>query len=250
MSFWPIFKKEMRAFLVSPSTYVVFTIFFLLSGYFFYTDLIRYNWFNTAGQSSLVGGLWQFYFYDLRFLLIFILPLFTMRLFAEEKKLGTIELITTYPVRDTEIIMGKYLACLSVFLVMLALTFTYVLLIGMIWDFLEIRPVMAGYLGIFLLGSALLACGLFVSSVTDNQVVAAMGSMGFFIFFWFLNWNEMIGTEKLISILKRLSLFDAAYNFFKGAIYTRDVVFFVLVACFFLFLTLTSLRSRAWKGMK
>ncbi|MFA4916181.1 MAG: ABC transporter permease subunit [Syntrophales bacterium] len=250
MGFWPIFKREMKAFLVSPSTYLVLTIFLLLSGYFFYTDLIKFNWFNVLGKENLMTGLWQYYFNDLRFIMIFVLPLFTMRLFAEEKKLGTMELIKTYPVRDTEIIAGKYLACIAVFGVMLALTLTYVVLIGVIWNFLEIAPVMAGYLGIFLLGCALIACGLFVSSVTDNQVVAAIGTMGFFIFFWFLTWNEMIGSAELIAILKRVSLFDAVFDFFKGVINTRNIIFFLLVAFFFLFLTHRALGSRAVKGVK
>ncbi len=240
----------MRSFLVSPSIYVVFTIYLLLSGYFFYTDLIQFNGMNMTGTGSLVNGLWQYYFLDLRFLLIFVLPIVTMRLLAEEKKLGTIELITTYPVRDTEIITGKYLACLTVFLVMLVLTFTYVVLIGMIWDFFELAPVMSGYLGMFLLGSALIACGLFVSSVTENQVAAAMGTMGFFIFFWFLNWNEMVGNEMLTTFLRRISLFDATFDFFKGIISIRNIVFLLLVSCFFLFLTHLSLGSRAWKETK
>ncbi len=173
-----------------------------------------------------------------------------MRLFAEEKKLGTIELITTYPVRDTEIIAGKFLACALVFLVMLGLTFIHVLLVGVIWDFVEIAPVFAGYIGILLLGCSLIACGLFVSSLTNNQVVAAIGTMGIFIFFWFLTWNEMIGSEEMMLFLKRVSLFDRVFDFFKGVINTKDVAFFLLVTFFFLFLTHRSMGSRAWKGIK
>jgi ABC-2 type transport system permease protein len=250
MGAWTIFKKEMRTFIVSPSTYAVMTVFLLLSGWFFYTNIIKFNAFNMGGHVSLVNGLWQFYYMDVRFILIFVLPLITMRLFAEEKKLGTIELITTYPVRDAEIIAGKYMACMVVFLVMLSLTFVHVLLVGMIWDFVEIAPVFAGYLGILLLGCALIACGLFVSSLTDNQVVAAIGTMGIFIFFWFLTWNEMIGSEELIMTLKRFSLFDRVFDFFKGVIHTRDIAFFLLVTLFFQFLTHRSMGSRAWKGDK
>lgn len=240
----------MRAFLAAPSTYAVLTIFLLLSGYFFYTNIIKFNWFNMGGHASLVNGLWQFYYNDVRFILIFVLPLLTMRLFAEEKKLGTIELITTYPVRDTEIIVGKFLACMMVFLLMISLSFTHVLLVGTVWDFAEVAPVFAGYLGILLLGCSLIACGLFVSSLTDNQVVAAIGTMGIFIFFWFLTWNEMMGSEELMLLLKRISLFDRVFDFFKGIINTKDVAFFSLVTFFFLFLTHRSLGSRAWKGIK
>jgi len=218
MNFLPIFKKELKAYFLSPSTYVVLTIFLVLSGYFFYTDLVMFNWFNFKGTASMVSGLWQYYFNDVRFILVFVMPLITMRLFAEEKKLGTIELLETYPVRDTEILAGKFLACMVIFLFMLALTSINVVLMGMIWDFSEIAPVLAGYLGIFLLGCSLIACGVFVSSLTDNQIVAAVGTMGIFILFWFLTWNEMMASEEIMNILKRVSLFDRVFVFFKGVV--------------------------------
>lgn len=250
MNFWPIFKKEVRAYFGSSSTHVVLTVFLVLSGFFFCTDMALFEKTNVRGTASVVSGLWVNYFNDVRFLMIFFLPLLTMRLFAEEKKLGTIELLTTYPVRDIEILAGKYLACLLVFLVMLLLTFVNVVLVGIIWDFSEIVPVLAGYLGLFLLGCSLIACGVFVSSLTDNQIVAAIGTMGLFVLFWFLTWNAMMGSEELIRVLSRLSLFDRVIDFLEGKINTKDVVFFLLVSCFFLFLTLRSLSSRAWKGLK
>ena len=250
MNFWPIFKKEMRSYFVSASTHVVLTVFLVLSGFFFYTDMAWFEKSNVLGNSNIVSGLWLYYFNDVRFLLIFVMPLMTMRLFAEEKKLGTIELITTYPVRDTEILAGKFLACMVVFLLMLLCTFVNVVLVGLIWDFTAIAPVLSGYLGIFLLGCALIACGVFVSSLTDNQIVAATGTMGLFILFWFLTWNEMMGSEELIRVLTRLSLFDRCYDFFEGKINTKDIAYFILFTGFFLFLTLRSLGSRAWKGLK
>lgn len=250
MNFWPIFKKEINAYFASTSTHVVLTVFLVLSGFFFWTDMALFEKTNVLGTSSVVRGLWSYYFNDIRFLLIFMLPLLTMRLFAEEKKLGTIELLTTYPVRDIEILAGKYLACLSVLLVMLLLTFVNVILVGIIWDFSEIVPVLTGYLGLFLLGCSLIACGVFVSSLTDNQIVAAIGTMGLFVLFWFLTWNEMMGSEELIKVLSRLSLFERVFDFFEGKINTRDIAFFLLFSCFFIFLTLRSLGSRAWKGLK
>ena len=250
MNFWPIFKKEVKAYFMSASTHVVLTVFLILSGFFFYTNMAWFEKTNITGSASVVSGLWLYYFNDLRFLLIFVLPLLTMRLFAEEKKLGTIELITTYPVRDTEILAGKYLACMVVFMLMLAGTFVNVLLVGLIWDFSEIAPIVTGYLGIFLLGCALIACGVFVSSLTDNQIVAATGTMGLFILFWFLTWNEAMGSDELIRVLIRLSLFDRVFDFLEGKINSKDIIFFVLFTGFFLFLTLRSLGSRAWKGLK
>ena len=250
MGFWPVYKKEIKLYGILPSTYVVFAIFLLLSGYFFYTNLIKFNWFDIQRTTSAVNGLWQYYFNDLRLLLTLVLPLFTMRLFSEEKKLGTMELMTTYPLRDRDIILGKYLACVSVYMTLLCMTFMGQIMLGYIWGFGEIFPVLSGYLGIFLLGSLMIACGLFISSLTDNQLISALGTMGVFIFLWFLTWNEMVGSEALISVLKRFSLFDRVIDFFRGVINTRDIVFFLLGSMYFLFITHLSMGSREWKGGK
>ena len=250
MGFWPIFKKELKLYFILPSTYLVFFIFLLLSGYFFYTNLFQFNWFNIQRMTSLVDGMWQYYFDDVRLLLTLIIPLLTMRLFSEEKKLGTIELITTYPVRDIHIIMGKYCACLLIFSLLLTVTLAYPLILGFIWNFVEIAPVLTGYLGIFLLGMMLISLGLFISSLTDNQVISALGTMGTFIFLWFLTWNEMVASEQLLSILKRISLFDRVFDFFRGVLNTRDIVFFLLGSLYFILMTQLSLGTREWKGIK
>ena len=244
MNCWYVFKKEIRSFFTFPPIYIIIAIFLVLSGHFFYTDLIYYNNFNIGGTISVVTGLWQYYFHDLRYVFIFLLPLITMRTFSEEKKLGTMELVCTYPVRDIDILLGKYFGCLGIFLLMLALTFINFVILGGIWDFTEIVPVLSGYLGVFLLGASLIACGIFISSLTENQIVAGFVTLGFFIFLWFLTWNEMLGSEALINILRRISLFDRVFNFFKGIIATKDIIFFLLFICFFSFLTLHSLGAR------
>lgn len=249
MNCWYIVKKEFRSYFSSAAIYIVMFIFLVLSGHFFYTDLIFYNDFNIRGTISVVSGLWQYYFNDLRFVFIFLLPLITMRTLAEEKKLGTMELVSTYPVRDIEILLGKYFGCLAVFLIMLALTFVNVVIIGWIWDFTEIVPVFSGYLGIFLLGAALIACGIFISSLTESQIVAGFVTLGFFIFLWFLTWNEAAGREGVIYVLRRISLFDRVIDFFKGLINSKDIIFFLLFICFFNFLTLRSLGSRRLRGL-
>jgi ABC-2 type transport system permease protein len=244
MSCWYIFKKEIMAYLNFPAIYIIIATFLVLSGHFFYTDLIYYNDFNITGTISVTAGLWQYYLNDLRFVFIFLLPLITMRTFAEEKKLGTMELISTYPVRDIDILLGKYFGCLGIFLGMLFLTFINVIIIGCIWNFTEIVPVFGGYLGIFLLGSALIASGIFISSLTENQIIAGFVTLGFFVFLWFLTWNEAAGSQAWIDVFRRISLFDRVINFFKGIINSKDIIFFLLFTCFFIFLTLCSLGSR------
>jgi len=235
-----ICKRELRSYFGSLIAYVLLAVFLLLSGYFFYSDLI---FFVLFGGYVLPTGLWQYVFMDMRLCALLVLPLVTMRLFAEERKLGTIELLWTYPVSDGAIVMGKFLAAWIFFLIMLLPTIFY-----HFYHF-DIGPLAAAYLGIFLLGSAFIACGLFVSSLTENQVVSAMVTYGILVFFWFVTWNEEVAEQQIVRALLRLSLFDHFFNLSRGVIDTRDIAYFVLFVGFFLFLTLQSLGARAWRGV-
>jgi len=244
MNIYAIFRKEFFSYFLSPTIYVVLSIYLVLSSYFFYTDLSLYNTLNVSGASDPVQGLYQYYFNDLRFILMLLMPFVTMRLLAEERKQRTLELLTSYPVRDVEILAGKYLSCLAVFILMMVLTFINILFLGILWGFSGLQPLIACYFGLFLLGCSLIACGIFISSLTEKQVVAGMGTLGIFILFWFLSWNEMMADETVINILTRFSLFDRIEFFFRGVIDTEDVVFFALFTLLFLFMTLLSLKSR------
>ena len=139
--------------------------------------------------------MWEYYFNDLRYVLMIVIPPLTMRLFAEEKKLGTIELLWTYPLRDWELLAGKYFAALFFLSLMLVLTLVYPIITYFLYD-IDIAPVFAGYLGLFLLGSSFIACGILISSLTENQIVAAIGTFGLLLMFWFLTWNEAAANEK------------------------------------------------------
>ncbi|MFI5364403.1 MAG: ABC transporter permease [Candidatus Binatia bacterium] len=246
MKFLVVCWRELRSYFSSYIAYILLAVFLLLSGYFFYSDLI---FFILFGGYILPTGLWQYVFLDMRLCALLVLPLLTMRLFAEEKKLGTIELLWTYPVRDGEIVMGKFLACWIFFLTMLLPTAINPLIFYHFYQF-AIGPLLAAYLGIFLLGTAFIACGVFISSLTENQVVSAMATYGILVFFWFLTWNEEVADERIVHVLLRLSLFDHFYNFSRGVIDTRDVAFFALFVSLFLFLTLESLGVRKWRGVR
>jgi ABC-2 type transport system permease protein len=246
MKFLVVCRRELRSFFTSYIAYILLAVFLLLSGYFFYSDLI---FFILFGGYVLPTGLWQFVFLDMRLCLLLVLPLMTMRLFAEEKKLGTIELLWTYPVRDGDIVIGKFLACWIFFLVLLLLTAANPIIFYRFYAF-DVAPILAAYLGIFLLGTAFIACGLFVSSLSENQVISAMATYGILVFFWFLTWNEEAASQRLLGVLLRLSLFDRFYNFSRGVIDTRDVAFFLLFTGFFLFLTWESLSVRKWRGVR
>lgn len=245
MKFLCVFKKELRLYFGSFIAYSLATAFLLLTGYFFYTDMIFYDLFGDF--QDITASLWVYYFQDVRFVTMLILPLLTMRLFAEEKKLGTIELLWTYPLKDPHIILGKFFACLLVYVLMVLCTFAYPSLLASVHTF-SWGPPLAGYLGVILLGATFIACGTLISSLTENQVVSAMSTYGVLVFFWFLNWNEEAVGPQFVGTVIRFSLFDRFEDFSKGVINIADVTFFVLATLFFLCLTLQSLESRKWRG--
>ena len=244
MNFLVIMKRELKSYFTSLIAYVIIAIFLIIAGYFFYTNLVMFVMFV---GSDVKLGLWQHTFYDMRFVTLSLLPLLTMRLFAEEKKLGTIELLYTSPVRDMDIIMGKYLACLLVYSLMLVLTFLYPVLLEVVYS-IEIGPLVAGYCGLFLLGAACIACGIFLSSLTENQIVAAISTIGVLLFMWLIDWNEGIAGERAIVIIHQLSLSEHFFNFIKGVIDIDDVVYYLSFIFLFLYLTRCSLEARKWKG--
>ena len=246
MKFLVICRRELHSYFGSVIAYVLLAVFLLLSGYFFYSDLI---FFVLFGGFTLATGLWQFVFLDMRLVAMLILPLLTMRLFAEEKKLGTMELLWTYPVRDGEIVFGKFLAAWCFYVAMLLPTAIGPLVFYHYYPF-DVAPVMAGYFGMLLMGSAFIACGLFISSLTENQVVSAMVTYGILVLSWFLTWNEEAGSHEVMRLLLGVSLFDRFFNFTRGVIDTKDVGFFVMFVALFLFLTWQSLATRTWRGVR
>jgi ABC-2 type transport system permease protein len=246
MKTWVICRRELQAYFGSLTAYVLLAVFLILSGYFFYSDLIFLTLFSSF---TSVNSLWQFIFLDMRMVALLILPLVTMRLFAEEKKLGTMELLWTYPVRDGEIVAGKFLAAWIFFIAMLLPTSINFIVLKQFYSF-DVVPVLAAYFGILLLGSTFIACGLFVSSLTENQVVSAMVTYGILVFLWFLTWNEESANQELMRVLLNLSLFDRFFNFTRGVVDTRDVTFFLLIIALFLFLTWQSLATRKWRGVR
>jgi ABC-2 type transport system permease protein len=240
-----IWRREFGAYFRSPLGFVVLAVFLLLSGYFFYSQLV---FFVLWGGTSLPTGLWLYVFLDMRLMLLLVVPLTTMRLFAEERKLGTIELLWTYPVADSHIVVGKFLAAVSFLLIMIAPTVLYPSVLTLLHP-ISLGPLAAAYLGIVLLGSAFVACGMAASSITDSQIVSAVLTYAVLLFSWFVTWNEAVASERVMQVLLQLSLFDHFYNFARGVIDTHDAAYFVLLTAFFLFVTVRVLQSRSWRGI-
>ena len=228
--------KEIQIFFLSPTAYIVGLIFLALTGFFFTIDL---------GDPFPEATLSPFFQWTV---VIFILlaPTLTMRLIAEESKLGTIELLLTSPVRDWEIIIGKYIASLVFLLFLLAMTGYYVILL-FVFASPDSGPIYAGYVGLALYGAAALAVGMLASTFTNNQIVAAVVAMGILLVLFFTYQAvDVVGgiAGEIIVDLGMKTHFD---DFDRGVIDTKHVVYYLSVIAFFLFLSVRALESRRWR---
>jgi ABC-2 type transport system permease protein len=240
-----IARRELASMFGGPLAWVLGAVFALLTGYFFYSDLTFYVLF---GGANLGTGFWRYMFLDFRMVAMLVVPLVTMRLLAEERKLGTLELLWTFPVRDREVIAGKFLAALLSYAAMLVPTLVGPAVLYAMHPF-PLGPLVAGYAGMLLLGAAFIACGLAASAVTDSQGVSALLTYGVLVLSWFLAWNEAALSARVAPVVVALSLFDRFYGFAQGGIDSRDVAYFMAFIALFLFLALRSLQARSWRGV-
>ena len=251
MTFIALFRKEVYAYFVSPLFYIVAAVFFALSGFFFYTQLIYFVQYGYG--LNILANFWFAYVagapYSISLVLLLVMPLLTMRLIAEEKRLGTIELLLTYPIRDGTIQAAKFAACALVLAILLAGTLVYPAFLLSVQP-LPWLPVAGSYLGLLLLGISFIACGLFISSLTDSQVVAAIATVGLLLFLWALTWNEAATSPNVFRLLTQLAMFDHFQSFARGVIDAGDLTYFAGVSVFFSFLTLRVLESRTWRGQR
>jgi ABC-2 type transport system permease protein len=238
-------RRELGAMCGGPLAWVLGAVFLVLAGYFFYSDLTLFVLVGGANQAT---GLWRYVFLDDRLVALLVLPLLTMRSFAEERRQGTLELLWTFPVRDREVLAGKVLAALVVYLAMLAGTLLGPLVLYALHPFAP-GPLVAGYVGLVLLGLAFIACGTAASTITESQVVSAMLTYGVLVFSWFVTWNEAAISERIAPFLLQLSLFDHFYAFAQGEVASHHVVYLLAFAAFFLFAALRALGARAWRGV-
>lgn len=254
-----IFRKEMRSYFVSPIAYVVLAVFLGLAGYFFYSQLatfIRASLVYTQqamayrmAMPAMNVNEWVIrpFFYNLSIITLFLIPMITMRLVAEEKKSGTIELLLTSPVTDFQFTMGKFLAGFALYAVMIGSTaFHFFILFK--WGSPDVGPVLTGYLGLLLSGASLLALGLLISSFTENQIVAAAVSFGLFLLLWIIGWAADFAGPALGSVLTYLSIIGHFEDFSKGVIDTKDIVFYLSFVFGAVLLTIRSVEARKWRG--
>jgi len=251
MSFLALLRKELRAYLVSPLLYVVAAVFYALTGFFFYTQLVYFVQYGFG--MNILGNFWVAFLagapYSVSMVLLLVVPLLTMRLLAEERRLGTIELLLTYPLRDGTIVAAKFAACSLIVAVLLLGTLAYPLSLAAIQP-LPWQPVVASYLGLVLLGVSFTACGIFVSSLTESQVVAAVGTLGLLLLLWAVSWNEAATSPAVLRAAASLAMFDHFETFAMGVIDAGDLAYFLAISAFFTFCTLRVLEARRWRGRR
>ncbi len=255
---WAVYAREIRSYFSSPIAYAVMAGFLLIAGYFFYAILSSFL--QYAMRASMQAQYYQMappavnvnmlalrpFFYNVAIIMVFAIPLITMRLYAEEKKTGTLELLLTSPIRSSETILGKYLAAFTLYCTLLACTFFYQLIL-LSHGRPELGQILSSYLGLFLLGGAFIAVGIFVSALTENQIVAGFITVILLLFFWVIGWATDFATGVLGSVIGYVSLLTHFDDFAKGVIDVKNICLYLSFIVFFLFLTLMSVESAKWR---
>ena len=235
-SLWAIAKRELYAYFASPIAYLVAAAFTFLCGLLFVGGMARWQ---DATLQSMFGSL--------SIVLIFVAPVLTMRLLSREQDLGTIELLLTAPVRDWEVVTGKFLASFLYYLGMIAVTGLYVIVL-VAYGNPDLGTIGTSYLGLALLGAGLLSLGTFASALTRNQVVAAVLGVVGCVSLWLLDILSAVFGQTIGDVISYLTPSGHYYTFLDGVIDTRDVVYYVSATFVFLFLASRVLESRRWRG--
>jgi len=248
-----ICQKEIKSYFVSPIAYALMAIYAIVSGFFSYVA-VGYFLDRSIGAMAGRGGPMDVNEWVIRPVImnvgvisLFLIPMITMRLFAEEKRSGTLELLITSPVRDYEIVVGKWLGALAMYTCILALTAVN-LSVLFLFGSPDWRPIATGFAGMLLQGGCLLALGTFISNTTRNQIMAGAMTFGVSLLMWTFDWFTGFKSDAWAKVLAYLSLTAHFESFSKGVIDSKDVIFYVSVIVLGLFLTTRSLESLRWRG--
>ena len=251
-----IAHKELRAYFASPIAYIVIGFFALLFGWFYIGIL---DWFVRQGMQMGQFGMQgpqnmnvnqqmiRPLLLNMTVVFLFLLPLVTMRTYAEEKRSGTIELLLTSPLTDLQIVLGKFIGAMALYSAMLAVTMIHFGLL-FVYGNPDWKPLAVAYLGLFLFGGCFISVGLFISSLTKNQIVAGAATFGVFLLLWVVDWiGQSLGPTGE-SLTKYLSMTEHLDDFVKGVIDTKHLVYYVSFITFGLFLTMRSVDAERWRG--
>jgi ABC-2 type transport system permease protein len=251
---WIICRRELNSYFASPIAWLLLTMYSLIFGFFFWNYL---GDFVVAGMEAQMMGQMQPMnvneqiirplLANTSFLGLFFIPLITMRLFAEEKRSGTIELLATSPVRDSEIIIGKWLAAVIMYcwlLIYSGINFAFLFRYGNP----DWKPMLVGYLGILLQAAGMLAIGTFISSLTKNQIIAAAGTFGACLLLWVFSWVSSYDSSSWAQVLSYLSSITHFESFGRGVMSLKDGIYFLSVIFLGLFFTARSMESLRWRS--
>jgi ABC-2 type transport system permease protein len=244
--------KELRGYFGSPVAWVMMGLFAVLFGYFYNVYLAVFlspmrSQFGAPPVQNVNSEMIRPLLQNASVLILFLLPMMTMRTYSEEKRSGTIELLLTAPITDVEIILGKFLGAVGLYAGLLVVTAIYVgLLFGV--GSPEWRPILSGYLGLLLLGACFISVGLFISSLTKNQMVAGAATFVVALMFWIISWFADSSGPTTAAVLNYLSVTQHFDDFGKGVIDTKHIIFYLSFIAFGLFLTLKSVDSERWRG--
>src|SRR4029450_1765422 len=250
-----IMQKELKGYFASPIAYIVIGFYALIFGFFFYS-LVLYFDRQSMQMMGLGGGapavninenLIRPSFLNAMVVFLFVLPAVTMRTYSEERRSGTIELLLTSPLTDFQIIMGKFLGAMALYGVMLAVTLIHVGLL-FIYGRPEWKPIVTVYLGLFLLGGCFISRGLFISSLTKNQIVAFVATFATFLMLWVITWIGSFSGPTVDRLTQYLSIIGHFDDFGKGVLDTTHLIYYISFITFGLFLTAKSVDSERWRG--
>jgi ABC-2 type transport system permease protein len=251
-----IANKELKAYFSGPIAYIVIGLWALLYGYFFVAILgyfVRQS--MQMGQLGMQGPqamnvnqqLIRPLLQNVLILILFLMPMVTMRSYSEEKRSGTIELLLTSPLTDFQIIIGKFLGAMALYGCMLAVTLIHV---GLLFAYgrPEWKPIVTAYVGLLLMGGCFISLGLFISSLTKNQIVAGMVTFAVFLLLWIITWIGSFSGPTVDKVTQYLSIVDHYDDFGKGVLDTTHFVYYISFITFGLFLTAKSVDSERWRG--
>lgn len=251
---WTIARKELKTYFVSPIAYIVLAIGAVIFGFFFYSALAFFV--QRGMESEMMGrgmpmNVNEFVIrpllMNLAVISLFLVPMVTMRLYAEEKRSGTIELLLTSPVRDLELILGKLLAAFLLYAGILVIALIN-LSVLFIYGKADWKPMLAGLLGVALMGAAFISLGMLLSTVTRNQIVAGALTFGVFLMLWVADWVSSYSSTTVGQVANYVAITPHLENFAKGVIDLRDVVYYLSVIFLGVFLTQRSLESLRWRS--
>jgi len=251
---WAIFKKETGSYFNSPVAYVLLAVYAVITGFFFYAMTAEFISYSLRTQSTYVPGIATMNVNEMLirplistygFICIILLPMLTMRLFAEENSSGTIRLLLSSPISDAQVVIGKYLAALAFFAIMLLTTIIHQAFYFM-YSSPELLATLIGYIGLFLMGAAFISIGMFVSAVSRNQIIAVVLTFGILLLFWIITWAGDNASATVKHLLEYIGIYNHHQDMAKGVLDTTDIIYYLSIIIAGILSTRKAIEARRW----